>query len=274
MTLRVLKRFQLPRSVVPSGLEFGLSPRGRVELLEPAGAFVPYMNLMGESGTTSTPRIFLLVENRLLREALVGILRKQPDLSVVGIDRFTLDAQKQVAELECDILLVHHATATIASPNLIPEALARAPLLKIILFGMGADPESFLQAVRIGVRGYLLDDANAQDILAAVRRVAQGEAVCPSQLSLTLFQFVARAAEEGSLLLSQRVCAKLGLSRRQQQLASFLAKGLTNKEIAASLNLSEFTVKNHVHRMMRQLNVESRYEAVQTIFDNADAARL
>jgi DNA-binding NarL/FixJ family response regulator len=230
------------------------------------------MKQTSELSTISTPRVFLLVENRLLREALAGVLRKQPDLSVVGVDRYTMDAQKQVAQLESDILLVHHVTATIASPNLIPDALARNSQLKIVLFGMGDDPESFLQAVRAGVRGYLLDDASAQDIVTAVRRVAQGEAVCPSQLSLALFQFVAHAAEEGSLMLNLRVCEKLGLSRRQQQLASFLAKGLTNKEIAANLHLSEFTVKNHVHRMMRQLNVESRYEAVQTIFDSGYAA--
>src|SRR5271155_2460755 len=125
------------------------------------------MKYTSELSPTCNPRVFLLVENRLLREALAGILRKQPDLSVVGVDRYTADAQKKVAESECDILLVHHVTATIASPNLIPEALVRTPQLKIVLFGTGDDPENFLQAVRAGVRGYLLDDSNAQDIIAA-----------------------------------------------------------------------------------------------------------
>jgi two-component system nitrate/nitrite response regulator NarL len=65
------------------------------------------------------------------------------------------------------------------------------------------------------------------------------------------------------------VCAKLGLTPRQQQLVTFLARGLTNKEIAASLNLSEYTVKNHVHRIMRQVNADSRYAAVQTVCESA-----
>jgi DNA-binding NarL/FixJ family response regulator len=60
---------------------------------------------------------------------------------------------------------------------------------------------------------------------------------------------------------------KLGLTARQQQLVSFLARGFTNKEIAESMGLSEFTVKNHVHRIMRQLNADSRYAAVQTVCD-------
>jgi DNA-binding NarL/FixJ family response regulator len=227
-----------------------------------------------ERNASCPPRVFLVVENRLLREALAGILRKQSDLFVAGIDRYTASIQKQVAEANANILLVHHATAMIASPSLISDALGNIPELKIVLFGMEDNPDTFLQAVRAGVRGYLVDDASAEDILAALRRVAQGDAVCPPQMCLDLFQFVARAAEEGSLLVNQRVCAKLGLSRRQQQLASFLAKGLTNKEIAANLNLSEFTVKNHVHRIMRQLNVESRYEAVQTIFESGYAANF
>jgi DNA-binding NarL/FixJ family response regulator len=89
-----------------------------------------------------------------------------------------------------------------------------------------------------------------------------------------LFQFVAREAQKGSLVLNQRICAKLGLTPRQQQLVSFLARGMTNKEIAVNLNLSEYTVKNHVHRIMRQLNAESRYAAVQTVCEGGFGADL
>ena len=77
--------------------------------------------------------------------------------------------------------------------------------------------------------------------------------------------FVARTTREGSMILNQRLCVKLGLTARQQQLVAFLARGFTNKEIAESMGLSEFTVKNHVHRIMRQLNADSRYAAVQTV---------
>jgi two-component system nitrate/nitrite response regulator NarL len=137
---------------------------------------------------------------------------------------------------------------------------------------MEEDREIFLQAVRSGVSGYLLGDASAEETLGAIRRVAKGEAVCPPRLCQHLFQFVATQAQQGSVVLNQRVCAKLGLTPRQQQLLAFLARGLTNKEIAATLHLSEFTVKNHVHRIMRQLNADSRYAAVQTVCEGAFAA--
>jgi len=227
-----------------------------------------------DNNSTRTLKLFLIVENRLLREALAGIVRKQPDFCVVGVDRYAPSIEKQFVETGCDILVADHASVTIFPTTFVTDSLSLAPGMKIVLLGMEDDPEIFLQAIRAGVCGYLLGDATAEETLAAVRRVAQGEAVCPPRLCLHLFQFVAREAQKGSLVLNQRVCAKLGLTPRQQQLVSFLARGLTNKEIAANLNLSEYTVKNHVHRIMRQLNAESRYAAVQTVCEGGFGADL
>jgi DNA-binding NarL/FixJ family response regulator len=232
------------------------------------------MKLAKDSVPPRVLKLFLLVENRLLREALAGIVRKQPDFSVAGVGRYAPSIEKTVVESQCDILVADHATATSLPPNVLADTLSLAPEMKIILFGMEEDPEVFLQAIRSGVSGYLLGDASAEETLAAIRGVAQGEAVAPPRLCMHLFQFVAREALRGSLVLNQRICAKLGLTPRQQQLVSFLARGLTNKEIAANLNLSEFTVKNHVHRIMRQLNANSRYAAVQTVCENGFGADL
>jgi DNA-binding NarL/FixJ family response regulator len=98
--------------------------------------------------------------------------------------------------------------------------------------------------------------------------VIAGEAVSPPCLCHHLFEFVARTTREGSMILNQRLCNRLGLTPRQQQLIALLARGFTNKEIAESMRLSEFTVKNHVHRIMRRLNAQSRYAAVQTVCEN------
>jgi DNA-binding NarL/FixJ family response regulator len=224
--------------------------------------------------TTHLLKLFLLVENRLLREALAGIVRKQADFCIVGADRYAPPVEKAVTESQCDILVADHATATTFPPNLLPDFVSLAPEMRVVLFGMEEDPEIFLQAIRAGVSGYLLGDASAEETLGAIRRVARGEAVCPPRLCLHLFQFVAQEARKGSLVLNQRICTKLGLTPRQQQLVSFLARGLTNKEIAANLNLSEFTVKNHVHRIMRQLKAESRYAAVQAVCETGFGANL
>jgi two-component system, NarL family, nitrate/nitrite response regulator NarL len=230
------------------------------------------MKQVKEPVAARTLKLFLLVENRLLREALAGIVRKQPDFAIVGADRYALAVKKTVADSHCDILVADHATATTFPRDFLHDALCVVPEMKVVLLGMEEDSEIFLQAVRSGVTGYLLGDASAEETLGAIRRVAQGEAVCPPRLCQHLFQFVARQAQQGSLVLNQRICAKLGLTPRQQQLVAFLARGMTNKEIAANLNLSEFTVKNHVHRIMRQLNADSRYAAVQTVCEGGFGA--
>ncbi len=132
----------------------------------------------------------------------------------------------------------------------------------MILVGMEPGEEQFIAAVRSGVMGYLLQDASASDVVAAVRAVYRGEAVCPPQLCSVLFRFVAQTTEE--MLLADSA-SRPDLTLRQQQLVSLVAKGLTNKEIASQLNLSEFTVRNHIHNILKQVDASSRSEAVQTI---------
>lgn len=217
------------------------------------------------AGGTKATRLFLVIENRMLREAMSALLRKQPDFCLVNSVPYSPAAYKLIASSDCDILLADQASAAAFPSNFIGDLLALAPGRKAILFGMEDDPEMFLRAVRSGTSGYLLGEASAEETIAAVRRVVAGEAVSPPRLCHHLFQFVARTTREGSMILNQRLCHRLGLTARQQQLMALLARGFTNKEIAESLRLSEFTVKNHVHRIMRRLNAQSRYAAVQTV---------
>lgn len=232
------------------------------------------MRMPKDTHATRATRVFLVIENRMLREAMASIFHKQSEFSVVGAIRYGANAFERAAASQCDVVLVDQASAASLPNNFIAELLRLAEGRKAIFFGMEDDAEMFLQAVRSGVSGYLLGEASAGDLITAVRRVTAGEAVCPSLLCHRLFEFVARTTREGSLILNQRLCMKLGLTPRQQQLVALLARGFTNKEIAESLRLSEFTVKNHVHRIMRQLNAESRYAAVQIACESNPSVAL
>jgi len=230
------------------------------------------MRALTDTNATRASKLLLIIENRMLREVMTSIFHKRSEFSVVGSIRYGADAYEQAAASQCDILLADRASVSAFPNNFIADLLRLAAGRKAILFGMEDDAEIFLQAVRSGVSGYLLGEASAEDMIDAMRRVAAGEAVCPPWLCKHLFQFVARTTREGSMILNQRLCIQLGLTARQQQLVALLARGFTNKEIAGSLGLSEFTVKNHVHRIMRQLNAESRYAAVQTVCEHNPAA--
>jgi DNA-binding NarL/FixJ family response regulator len=226
------------------------------------------MNTAKNTYDTKVTRLFLVIENRMLREAMTALLQRQPDFCVVDSIHYSLSAYRVIASSQFDILLADQASTSAFPSNFIGDVLSLSLGRRAILFGMENDPEVFLQAVRSGTSGYLLGEASAEDAIAAVRRVVAGEAVSPPCLCHYLFQFVARTTREGSMILNQRLCHRLGLTARQQQLIALLARGFTNKEIAESMRLSEFTVKNHVHRIMRRLNAQSRYAAVQTVCES------
>ena len=219
------------------------------------------MDAVSEIVLCSSIRVFLMMENRLLREALIRLLRKRSDLVVVGHDGLADPTTSEVLDSQFDVLLIDSFQTSWPAAKIARETGGQVAY-KAVLIGMEPDEELFMAAVRSGVMGYLLKDASASDLVAAVRAVYRGEAVCPPQLCSTLFRFVAHVIEESPV---KRLVTRPDLTLRQQQLMGLVAKGLTNKEIASSLNLSEFTVRNHIHRILKQLDAGSRSEAVETI---------
>ena len=217
-----------------------------------------------EQNAARAENVYLIAENRLLREALVRLLRKKSDLCVVGEGRQCDSTAKEIVASDCDVLLLDSLMTPLAE-GLIDELSEKAPQIKIVLFGMDEEPSAFLKAVRLGVSGYVVKDASAADVIGAVRAVMQGEAVCTPKLCMELFRRFSQEFRDKPVITEREAKIKFGLTHRQSQLVTLVARGLTNKEIAASLNLSEFTVKNHLRRIMRQVDADSRHEAVDTL---------
>jgi DNA-binding NarL/FixJ family response regulator len=212
------------------------------------------------SSSAETVQVFILAENRLLREALTRILSKKSDLQVVGASAFSPDVVDQIKSTAPDVLLSDSAAIALSDLRLVSEMRAAIPGLKVVMIGMDADPETFLRGVCEGIVGYVLKDASAMEVAAAVRSVANDEAVCPAALCLPLFKQVAKQNTHSASFVIRH---NLGLTRREQQLVQMISHGLTNKEIASQLNLSEQTVKNHVHRMLRKVGATDRRNAVE-----------
>jgi DNA-binding NarL/FixJ family response regulator len=206
--------------------------------------------------------VFILAENRLLREALSRLLGKKSDIRVVGTCAFSPGVVEQVVKAAPDVLVADASAMALPDLELLPEVRSAVPGIRVVMMGMEANRSVFLQAVRDGVTGYILQDASAVELAAAVRCVALGQPVCPPDLCLALFEFVA-TEQARSQSYSFRLKHDLGLTRREQQLIQLIDRGLTNKEIAGQLNLSEQTIKNHVHRMLRKLGATDRLSAVE-----------
>jgi DNA-binding NarL/FixJ family response regulator len=219
------------------------------------------MDSLSQTVPGSPIRVFLLIENRLLREALIRLFRKRPDLLVVGQGGHAEATRSQVLESQFDVLLLDSLETGCLAANFCSQSEAHAAF-ETVLIGMEADEEQFMTAVRSGVTGYLLKDASSSEVITAVRAVFRGEAVCPSRLCFMLLRLVALMARA---LPAQSATSRPDLTLRQQQLVALIAKGLTNKEIASLLNISQFTVRNHIHRILKQVDAGNRTEAVETI---------
>lgn len=203
--------------------------------------------------------VLLVSDNRLIREALTRVLNRKPDIRVVGGTSFSSNLLNEITD-SVNVVLLDCPRLGLTDLQLIGAARLRLPRIRVVLIGMDADSETFLRAIRAGVVGYILKDASAQELTAGIRAVANGEAVCPPNLCLALFENFSRTGPRAPILHSR---SRVGLTRREQQLVQMVGCGLSNKEIASNLSLSEHTVKNHIHRMIRKLGATDRLSAVE-----------
>jgi DNA-binding NarL/FixJ family response regulator len=219
---------------------------------------------LNSSAKSAESNVFVATENRLLRDTLARLLRKQSGIRVAGIVANPANISEQVQESASDTLLTDFSPASSHAPAL--RALHEENSeLRIILIGMEDDPEMFMSAMRLGARGYVLKDASALEIVTAIRRVGCGEAVCPADLCMVLIQYIWDEERKKNRLSSSPGANNGRLTHRQVQLMNLVADGLSNKEIATSLNLSQYTVKNHLRRVMRQVEAGNRYDAVELV---------
>jgi DNA-binding NarL/FixJ family response regulator len=203
---------------------------------------------------------FLLAENCLLREALVRVLKKRDDIFVAGAVPFSSSALEKVAAANPDVVLFDSPNIALTGPRMVHRMRQAGANRRVVMVGMEEDEATFLRAVGEGVVGYVLKDAPAVEIVRVIRAVAAGEAICPPRFSLSLFQCAAR---DVSFTFKPPQNTKFGLTRREQQLVGLIRLGLSNKEIGSRLSLSEQTVKNHIHRILRKVGASDRLEIVE-----------
>jgi two-component system response regulator DevR len=209
---------------------------------------------------TSTS-VFLACCNRLLRESVARILGKRADFRVLVAQSLEPNCLGEIAS-KADVLVLD-SLHLLQDNTIFASDHRERRLTNCVLVAMEDDQIRFLDAIRRGVLGYVIQDASAAEVVNAIRAVAKGEAVCPARYALVLFNYFALQTAGSP---NRRTREHLGLTRREQELIPMIDRGMTNKEIACQLNLSEQTVKNHVHRILRKVGVQDRlsvFEAFQ-----------
>ncbi|MFD6713875.1 response regulator [Micromonospora chalcea] len=221
-------------------------------------------------GAVSAPvRVLIVDDDPLVRGALSMILGGVPDLAVVGEATDGAEVPEAVAAHAPDVVLMD-----IRMPRV--DGLAATEALRatvdppevLVLTTFDAD-EQVLRALRAGASGFLLKDTPPAEIVAAVRRVAAGEATLSPAVTRKLIAHVTGAApapgpdpkrERAVLLLD-------GLSEREREVAVLLGRGRTNAEISAELFMSVATVKAYVSRLLTKLDLNNRVQVALLVQD-------
>jgi DNA-binding NarL/FixJ family response regulator len=197
----------------------------------------------------------IVCESRLLRESLIMRLRRERDLVVTE----ALDGTKHMPRLwgmNCEVVMIQYHCRCVAMLQSVSKVVPGAKLVVI-----DADPAELdiVACLQLGVAGFILRDAVADDIVDAVRVVARGERVVPDGVTTELCLQLYDRGEKSNRSLSIGLTE---LTEREQQVARLIVEGLSNKEIANKLALSTSTVKCHVHNILDKLQVRSRIDLV------------
>jgi DNA-binding NarL/FixJ family response regulator len=191
----------------------------------------------------------------LYREGLVATLGSYPELEVVGAASNPADATVLIDGRLPDVAIVDMAMP--GALDLIRDRRAVTPDTRLIAFAIAEDISSIIECAEAGAAGYVTANASIADLVSAIGRAAAGELLCTPRVAAELFR---RMGEPPAQRDPGRLATGV-LTVREREVLAFVRRGLSNKEIAAALSISESTVKNHVHHLLEKLDVGTRQQA-------------
>jgi len=187
--------------------------------------------------------VYVLSSNRLLRESIERLIRKRCDLDLRGAQSIQPDSTEEIINSGAEVMVADSLQFILDPGGWRAASQADRRKILVVMVAMDDDKDKFLTAVKHGVVGYVLQEA--------------------PNFTRALFDSFASPSSD---LPNTRTRDQWGLTRREQQLVPLIGRGMTNKEIAAQLSLSEETIKSHVHRILRKVGVDDRlgvFEACQ-----------
>ncbi|HET9732560.1 MAG TPA: response regulator transcription factor [Acidimicrobiales bacterium] len=220
-------------------------------------------------------RVLIADDQALFRRGLYVVLGTEEGIEVVGEAENGEEAVAKAEETAPDVVLMD-----VRMPRLNGIEAARrirdiAPTAKILMLTVSDEEEDLYEAIKAGANGYLLKEISVEEVAEAIRAVVQGQSlISPSMASKLLNEFnsLSRRAEE-----RQQFPAP-SLTGRELEVLKLVARGMSNREIADDLFISENTVKNHVRNILEKLHLHSRMQAVmyavrERLIDTGDDER-
>ncbi|WP_301168936.1 response regulator [Brevibacillus nitrificans] len=207
-------------------------------------------------------RVILVDDQTMIRQGLGYVIQMQPDMEVIGEASDGDEAVALVGELNPDVVLMDVQMPNKSGIDATREIMLLHPTLKVLILTTFDNHNYVVDGIRAGAVGYMLKDADSQEMLDLIRRAHQGEA---------LFHTVTAAKALAEVLQSQQPAPDHTpqdsylldeLTDRELDVLQQIAYGYRNDQIAQNLFISEGTVKTHVHRILQKMGVEDRTQAV------------
>ncbi len=202
-----------------------------------------------------TIRLLLVDDHEVVRLGMRALLERHKEFVVIGEASTEEEAVKQALELEPDIVLMDIRLAGGSGIEACQQIKEQRPDIQVLMLTSFAEDELLFAAIRAGATGYLLKQVNSNDLVRAIEAASRGESMLDPSLTQRVFVEVRRSIKK------EEAVAFTDLTGQEKQVLSLIARGKTNREIAADLFLSEGTVRNYVSSILSKLSVSNRAEA-------------
>jgi DNA-binding NarL/FixJ family response regulator len=209
-------------------------------------------------------RVLIVHETFLVSNALANVLQEEADMQVVGLATTYEEALDQLNESNVDMVLVNASRPSQPLLTFI-QSLCRAYAdTKIVIMSVSETSEFILQCFQAGATGYSLQTDSLTELIRKVRAAYSGKPLLSPQIAGALVSRIAELsqvvgrpdADQGELML-----LSADLTPREREVLGYLERGSSNQEIADALTIEVGTVKNHVHNILKKLNVDNRKRA-------------
>jgi two-component system, NarL family, response regulator NreC len=202
-------------------------------------------------------KVLIADDHGVVRKGLRLLLEQYPELTVIGEAANGRDAVAMAASLAPQVIVMDVAMPQLNGIEAATQILKANSQAAIIMLTMHADESYLLRALHVGVKGYLLKESAEEDLLAAIRAVANGKPFFSRGITETLLEDYMRVLKQEGLSDTFDL-----LTAREKEVLQLLAEGKTNKEVAVLLDVSPYTVESHRTKLMQKLNIHNTAEIV------------
>lgn len=200
-------------------------------------------------------KILLIDDHSLFRSGLKFLLNNQEDIEVIGEAQNGSEGIKLAQKLNPDIILLDLDMPRMGGKETLQNLLNINSGLNVLILTVSEDNDDLIQCMTLGAKGYLLKNINTDFLLDSIHKVYEGNNILsPAMISTLIDQFRPNEKEKDEDLYDS-------LTPREKEILAWLTKGISNKEIARFLSVSESTIKLHVQNILRKLNLHSRVQA-------------